>query len=399
MACQAHRLHMLGTKSKYKMNGECTQYVNYNCTTFSNNVCTTYLSPGDRLGLVFTVQAAFISCIAVAYIFLVLLRNAKNYLQNNPDLSWWRVINSPMEVYMISLLIADFLHGVGTIMNMRHVHRGIVACGPFCSVQGAILELSITAVAMSILAITVQTFLIIYIRKIPDSVKVSLIIVGIIWLYVWLFVGIALGLHPTGDDSLYTPTPFWCWVSQKYPAERLMGEYFWLWLTGFVSIVVYALLYNRLRGRRLYKLSHTRDDRGNDNGQQTQVTQPQAKGAAEIALAMLTYPVAYIFQIIGLSVVRWIGYADGTDHIPSWATFLSYTVFAFSGVINVLVLIYTRPRILLLGTNSPRAINDSPLGLPNECEMNEYMMDIDNRSGHLELRSVSHNGVESNSEG
>lgn len=195
-----------------------------------------------------------------------------------------------------------------------------------------------------------------------------------------------------------------------------MGEYFWLWLTGFVSIVAYALLYNKLRGRRLYKLSHARDDSGNDNAQQAQ---RQVKGAAEVALAMLTlvqtrifyllkskfshkcfyssYPVAYIFQIIGLSVVRWIGYAEGTDHIPSWASFLSYTVFAFSGVINVLVLIYTRPRILLLGTNSPRAINDSPLGLPNECEMNEYMVNIDNHSGHLELRSVNFNGVESNS--
>ncbi|KIJ53650.1 hypothetical protein M422DRAFT_64601 [Sphaerobolus stellatus SS14] len=287
---------------------------------------------------------------------------------------------------MLSLLTADFLHGLGTVMNIRHVNRGIVECGDFCSAQGLILQLSITAVAMSTLAIAVQTFILIFLRKKADSVKISLMVVSVIWLYVFLFVGISLGVHSTGLTRFYTPVPFWCWVGAKYKDERLTGEYVWIWLTGFVSIVAYVLLYGKLRGTvrsSNSKLSKIRSASSLGHDQPP----PKEEGAAKRALLMLVYPIAYLFQIIGLSIIRWV---QGKHNVPPWASFLSYSIFALSGVINVVVLIWTRPNILLLGTGTGKT---SVLGLPNDFEMSEFTT-----AGHLRLHSSVSNEIECNEE-
>lgn len=41
---------------------------------------------------------------------------------------------------------------------------------------------------------------------------------------------------------------FWCWIGSKYEAERIAGEYFWLWACALISIVLYLILFFRLRG-------------------------------------------------------------------------------------------------------------------------------------------------------
>ena len=36
---------------------------------------------------------------------------------------------------------------------------------------------------------------------------------------------------------------FWCWIGDRFTTDRLVGEYLWLWLTVFVSILVYIPLF------------------------------------------------------------------------------------------------------------------------------------------------------------
>ena len=42
---------------------------------------------------------------------------------------------------------------------------------------------------------------------------------------------------------------YWCWISPKYSAERLAGEYIWLWIALFASLIVYIPLYFWTEGR------------------------------------------------------------------------------------------------------------------------------------------------------
>lgn len=46
----------------------------------------------------------------------------------------------------------------------------------------------------------------------------------------------------------YTPTPFWCWINQRFVAERLAAGYVYPWLAALLSIVLYGLLFLKLRG-------------------------------------------------------------------------------------------------------------------------------------------------------
>jgi hypothetical protein len=42
---------------------------------------------------------------------------------------------------------------------------------------------------------------------------------------------------------------FWCWINSQYNAERLAGEYFWMWSALFASVVMYITLYFWAQGR------------------------------------------------------------------------------------------------------------------------------------------------------
>ncbi|KIJ42238.1 hypothetical protein M422DRAFT_780051 [Sphaerobolus stellatus SS14] len=338
-----------------------------------NTPCKTYLTRGQSVGLVFISEAAILSCIAVFYLFYVITMNGRRYLKLNPKLRWWEVITSPIEVYMISLFVADFLQGVGIAFDIRHIHSGIVQCGTYCTAQGILRQLSEATVAFSTLAIAVHTFVIILFRKGQNAFKFSLIIVGLIWLYVSLFVTIASALHSKGSEFFYTPTPNYrlkavktylsgagCWIGPKFPVERIVGEYFWFWFTALISLVLYVILYLALRGNvfteeirwwRIHFRSRPINKRrptsiGEPNGENEQGNK---RGAATEAVMMLLYPLAYVGLILGLSIVRWMGFVDENIGVPPAATFSVMTIFALSGVVNVTLLLYTRPGLLLLG--------------------------------------------------
>ena len=45
------------------------------------------------------------------------------------------------------------------------------------------------------------------------------------------------------------PDQFWCWINSQYNAERLAGEYIWLWFALFASVMMYIPLYFWAKGR------------------------------------------------------------------------------------------------------------------------------------------------------
>ncbi|KIJ42239.1 hypothetical protein M422DRAFT_68052 [Sphaerobolus stellatus SS14] len=361
----------------------------------SRGNCTIDLSSGEEIGLAchnysppkcvngkFNAAAGCASLVAVSGLAYIVLRNASRHLKlrQNPTMRWWQILRSPIEIYMINLLMGDFLQGIGIAMNILWVNKGYVACTTTCTIQGIILFMSETLVAMSTLALAIHTAFIILYRRGAESIATSLAVVGGIWVYILLFAIIPNSVHPKGEDKFIRPTLFWCWVGPRYTAERIAGAYFWLWFTAVASLVIYILLYLCLRGnirvdtKRWWKIKLSRramDSNSESSGQvnwQVASDTPQVSERitpARKAFSMLLYPLAYIGTILGLSAVRWIDFAMGTqtkgseyhETIPPAATFTAQIIFALSGVVNVALLVKTRPGLLYLGI-SPRKSED-----------------------------------------
>ncbi|KAF8517261.1 hypothetical protein BU17DRAFT_67017 [Hysterangium stoloniferum] len=84
---------------------------------------------------------------------------------------------TPIDIYVLSLFIADLIHDIGVVLGVRWLTQGEVFWNILPSTS--ILE-----------------------KK--TSIIFSTVVVGVMWLYVILFVSIAAGIHSKPDNLLYT---------------------------------------------------------------------------------------------------------------------------------------------------------------------------------------------------
>jgi len=186
-----------------------------------------------------------------------------------------------------------------------------------------------------------HTFIVIFFRRGSEAIRVAFVVVVAIWLYIILFVAIAASVHTKGNERYINPTPYWCWINANFRSERIIGEYFWMWFTAFFSLSLYIPLFFCLRGNlaadqkkwwiiRWRKISD--------------IHQSQGSKLARNAFVMLLYPALYIVLVLPDSICRWIGF----ENIPAAATFSCTSIFGLSGLVNVCLLLYTRPGLLLL---------------------------------------------------
>jgi hypothetical protein len=159
-----------------------------------------------------------------------------------------------------------------------------------------------------------------------------MVVIAFIWGYLLIFALVGYGVHhrissnDNETDSFFTPAPYWCWISGHFNAERIAGEYFWLWLAAFASIALYSLLFLRVRGNitvdpqdwrqvrfkwhrwRSDDAEGEEDDNGNGyfagSGRGARGGEA-GRTAAKEALSMVWYPVTYTALVLPLSIVRW----------------------------------------------------------------------------------------------
>lgn len=81
---------------------------------------------------------------------------------------------------------------------------------------------------------------------------------------------------------------------------------------------------------------------------------------------MIAYPVVYSILVLPLSVVRWITF-NGKNQLGSEATLIVISIYGLSGMMNVILLLLTRPNSVLFGktgragrgrVSSPRGWSD-----------------------------------------
>jgi len=253
-------------------------------------------------------------------------------------------LHTPTDVLILSLFVADLVQALGAVMDVHWVHAGKVEVGVYCTAQGVVQQLGETSVAITTLLITIFTFAGVWWRKGLGATRLATFLVALVWVFVALLIGIGNATHK--HDLYESPTPYWCWIGQRFLGLRLGGEYVWFWITLFVSSLAYLTLFLWARGNitvsetTWWRCSfHRRPSKSS--------TTDDIKPARQAAYAMIAYPASYSLLILPLSIVRWIGFTQGAA--PSAATFAVISLYGLSGAVNVSLLLYTRPNSVLFG--------------------------------------------------
>jgi len=234
---------------------------------------------------------------------------------------------------MLTIFIFDIVQAMGGILNVRWAGDGMVTTGPYCTAQGIIKQIGELGTALISLMLATHTFIAALWGVGIQARGFTFGLVGLTCVFTALWVGIGNGIHKNYE----APSPFWCWISPQFKGERLAGEYLWLWVALFASIMyvpVYLWANGHLSvGERWYKFHLSKPNQ--------EAEYPQRR----TALGMLYYPLAYSLVILPLSVARWS--LIHNRNVPSAAMFFGLAMINLSGAVNVLLFLIVRPQILL----------------------------------------------------
>jgi len=252
--------------------------------------------------------------------------------------------------YFTSLLVANTLQSIGTVLNFRWVSQGAITPGEFCTAQGGIKQAGNVGTALWSFFISVHLFNLLFLRY-PDT-KTGMFAALVLG---WALVGTIVLVGPaTIQKSQIGPyfgvSGLWCWIAKEYPLPRFYLEYFFEFLSAGFGFILYTAILLRVRGNlclhdgrwRLRFLA-----RG--NGWRLLISRDVIDASmAKVAVAMVWYPVAYSLLILPVALSRLISFTG--QHVPTWATILCDFIFNLTGFVNVVLFICTRR--LLPDTNT-----------------------------------------------
>ncbi|KAJ7168941.1 hypothetical protein C8R46DRAFT_897782, partial [Mycena filopes] len=249
----------------------------------------------------------------------------------------------------LSLFLGDLCQSLGVVMDAHWINEGIVHVGRLCTAQGKhIFNVGQAAIAMTTFIITLHTFDSIW-RHGGVSLKWAGILVGTMWTFLVLTVGISTAVHRS--PSFYAPTPYWCWINSDYPKYRIAVENFWLWI-GFAVAVLYIPLLFWDTGRLepgdpewwTFKLNR--------------VPLPRPSQRSKFIICAL----AYCFPVLPTSLARWflVVHGDVKPFATAEAQFIVKGIFSLSGIFDFIAFKLARPGLLLFAAGEGAAGRASP---------------------------------------
>ncbi|KAF8068761.1 hypothetical protein FPV67DRAFT_1652217 [Lyophyllum atratum] len=330
---------------------------------------------GERLGVFIMVESASLSAIAVTLLltyvgFKSLTRyRARRAARNQMFTRWmnaWQMaaIQATLErtddasdsSFFICLMLAELVQAVGGLLNIQWVIDGAVTEGSLCTAQGALKQLGDVSVAFMSLCIAFQTFSVLILRW-HAPVSASKYIIAVVFLFIALMQGISVATRThSSKGPYYGNTGFWCWIGDNYMKEKIIFEYLWMWLAGFIMLIIYGMTAIVMRGILVVGDESERSGRWglrwnwsgrkrtrqafvDDNGEEEEERQAKA-----IANLMLFYPAVYIVCVFPVGLVRWLAFSG--KYVPPGATIISSIVFSLSGLLNTILYVTTRPELV-----------------------------------------------------
>jgi len=254
-----------------------------------------------------------------------------------------------MDVYLLSLFTSDLLLGFAGALNLKWVHDGKSYSGHFCNAQAVILHASPALTALSTLAITIHTFVVVWWNRGMHSLFTAKLVVFGIWLVVTLFIAVSFGTELHKSNFFVIPSLFGCTLRKEYSLYGIAGVDVLMWLTFAVSLLLYFPLFFWSRGNitihpdvwwkfRVHR--QLKQDGEVDTGTHRRR-----------ALRMIAYPVAYCAAIIPISIAAFPpkpATHKAAVNLRAFV-FVAYTIVYLIGAFDVLLFALTRPNLLLFG--------------------------------------------------
>ncbi|KAI9849309.1 MAG: hypothetical protein M1837_004769 [Sclerophora amabilis] len=240
-----------------------------------------------------------------------------------------------------NLILANLQQSLAFLMSLYWLVRDeLVGHTPVCFAQGWFVSTGDLASGIWILAVAAYTFLSV-LKGCEIRCRNFGVTACLLWAFVYLLALIGVILHP---QDLYVPTEAWCWVSERYQAERLFLQYLWIFIADFGTIVIFALLHVIMRRRRLNRGRNERSDAESQT----------IRRFEQAARYMIIYPVIHVVLTLPLTAGR-IAAMSGRNP-PVWYYCFAGTMTTSCGFFNVVCYWMTR-RVIF--HNSPVSNNHS----------------------------------------
>lgn len=291
----------------------------------------------DRLGLVFIVEAATLSVLAITALLAYITYSAVT-IRMGATRRW--STDTHVHYYFLNLMLFDLIQAIGGMFDIVWIDAAGIYPGTVCTVQGAFKHVGNTGAAFSTITIALHTMQVLVLRW-SSPPKAALLGSAIIWVIVGLMVGIPNILI----DNFYGPTGHWCWIEHNN-FQRMGLQYMWMWLAAFITIVVYiflALVVKRIISVDGYKIRWTSPETRSVTP--SDGSDPRQRGdEGAIALRMLFYPAVYIVTVLPITAARFTQFH--TQKVPWGVTAWADTLLLLSGFFNTILYTLTRPKLL-----------------------------------------------------
>jgi len=278
-----------------------------------------------------------------------------------------------------SLLVANFLQSIGTILDAQWVSLGMVSPGTLCSVQGGIKQAGNVGTAVWTFMLALHAFRLLYLRsRVSSRNKWWILGLG------WFFVVTVVTIGPLAIQNLKTrgpyfgPAGYWCWITKAYTDEEVCLEYMLEWMSALFSFILYVAVLLRVRGNLIQDAAGKWSLRWVARGDSWRLAFTRDyldSCTVKMVTIIVWYPVIYTVLIVPISIARFASYAGA--QVPVAFTFMADFVFALGGFANLNLFLGTRCRVPNVATipdlsmprsrldkQSPQAAGITPFVLP-----------------------------------
>ncbi|KAF9229163.1 hypothetical protein BS17DRAFT_689228 [Gyrodon lividus] len=310
---------------------------------------------GTRVGMIFIVEAAAMSALAVSGLLAYITYSAVT-IHRNASRRW--STDTHIHYYFLNLMVCDLIQAIGGLFNIKWIAEAVSVLYSRLSFPGLFKQVGDVGVALSTMAITLHTLQVLVFSR-DSSPKFALIILAIIWVIIALVVGIPSAIQ----HGYYNPTGAWCWIRE--PVKEQIGlEYLWMWTAAFLNVVVYVFLALVIK-RVIIIDGHKLRWPGAEGRRQLTFMSSEffdaepRRDEGVIAFQMLFYPAVYITAVLPISAAR---FSEFNNHnVPFAVTAVADTLFALSGLLNVSLYSLTRPKLMpRRPARDPRTVILSP---------------------------------------
>lgn len=339
----------------------------------------------DRLGLVFIVEGAALSVLAITSLLAYITYSAVT-IRMGATRRW--STDTHVHYYFLNLMLFDLIQAIGGMFNIAWIDAAGIYPGTVCTVQGAFKHVGNTGAAFSTMTIALHTMQVLVMRWATPP-KAALLGSAIIWITVGLMVGIPNILI----DDFYGPTGHWCWI-ERNNFQRMGLQYMWMWLAAFITIVVYiflSLVVKRIISIDGYRIRWTSPEIRSVTP--SDGSDPRHRGdEGIIALRMLFYPAVYIVTVLPITAARFTQFQ--TQSVPWGVTAWADTLLLLSGFFNTILYTLTRPKLLPRRRRSPSRVvltstgSNHQFGRTNRFQNHKHYP-FDTKSEEGELPSMS----------